>query len=264
MNTPDSELLTTGQAAKFCGVTPDAVLKWIRKGKLDATRTAGGHFRIPRRNLDALGYGKCEAMDADVGAMGQSASLPRHCWEYFCRSESPSEKCEKCVVYRARIEKCYEVAELGDTIGHEGRFCEATCENCSFFRACKGLAMTVLVVTNDEALIDRLTGQADSASLSLRFARGGYESSMVIETFRPAVAVMDSAIPEVRDGRLVDSMLQDERIPGIRIIVAQRKGDRLPADRDLLVITAPFTAAKIERLIQSLVPATAAAENAEG
>jgi len=249
----ESDLLTTGQAAKFCGVTPDAVLKWIRKGKLPASRTAGGHFRISRSNLDAFGYVKHDPTDADFETPLQSASLPTHCWEYFCRSVSPSEACKKCVVYRARIEKCYEVADLGDTIGHERKFCRATCENCSFFRACKGLASTVLVVTSDEALIARLTDQAESAGLTLRFARDGYECSMLIESFYPSVAVMDSAVPEVRDGRLVDSMIQDERIPGVRMIIALRKGDKEPPGRDLMVMPAPFTAKKIERLVQILV-----------
>lgn len=260
----ESDLLTTGQAAKFCGVTPDAVLKWIRKGKLPASRTAGGHFRISRRNLDALGYGECDASDMALAEAFDSASMPTHCWEYFCRSTSPSETCKKCVVYRARIEKCYEVAELGDTIGHEGRFCHATCENCSFFRACNGLASMVLVVTSDEALIGRLTAQADSDNLALRFARGGYETSMLIETFHPSVAVLDSAMPEVRDGRLVDSMIQDERIPGVKVIIALRKGDNAPPGREALVMPAPFTVKKIERLVQAIVRPTDAGDGAEG
>lgn len=259
-----SELLTTGQAAKFCGVTPDAVLKWIRKGKLPASRTAGGHFRISRKNLDALGYGEGDASDMALADAFDSASAPIHCWEYFCRSTSPSETCKKCVVYRARIEKCYEVAELGDTIGHEGRFCHATCENCSFFRACNGLASMVLVVTSDEALIARLTAQADSEDLALRFARGGYETSMLIETFHPTVAVLDSAIPEVQDGRLVNSMIQDERIPGVKVIIALRKGDEAPPGREALVMPAPFTVKKIERLVQRLIRPAGTGECAEG
>ena len=30
---------------------------------------------------------------------------------------SPPDACRECVVFRARIEKCYEVAELGEAIG---------------------------------------------------------------------------------------------------------------------------------------------------
>ena len=46
--------LTTGQAAKLCSVTPDTILKWIKKGRLSAMRTAGGHYRIDRRALESL------------------------------------------------------------------------------------------------------------------------------------------------------------------------------------------------------------------
>ena len=48
------DLLTTGQAARLCSVTPDTVLKWIKKGRLRGVRTAGGHYRIERRLLDPL------------------------------------------------------------------------------------------------------------------------------------------------------------------------------------------------------------------
>jgi len=38
--------LTTGQVARACQVSVVAVKKWIRRGKLKAFRTPGGHFRI--------------------------------------------------------------------------------------------------------------------------------------------------------------------------------------------------------------------------
>ena len=44
-----SNLLTTGQAAKLCSVTPDTILKWLKRGRLNGVRTAGGHYRIERR-----------------------------------------------------------------------------------------------------------------------------------------------------------------------------------------------------------------------
>ena len=48
------ELLSTGEVARLCGVTRDAVLKWIKKGKLPATQTPGGHFRIPREACQGM------------------------------------------------------------------------------------------------------------------------------------------------------------------------------------------------------------------
>ncbi len=38
--------LTTGQVAARCEVSIGAVKKWIRRGKLRATKTPGGHFRV--------------------------------------------------------------------------------------------------------------------------------------------------------------------------------------------------------------------------
>jgi len=45
------KLLWTGQVAKFCGVTPAAVFKWIRAGALVASRTPGGQYRVQREDL---------------------------------------------------------------------------------------------------------------------------------------------------------------------------------------------------------------------
>jgi excisionase family DNA binding protein len=41
-----SRLLTTGEVARYCDVSTNAVKKWIRNGRLKAFRTPGGHFRV--------------------------------------------------------------------------------------------------------------------------------------------------------------------------------------------------------------------------
>jgi len=38
--------LTTGEVARYCDVSTNAVKKWIRNGRLKAFRTPGGHFRV--------------------------------------------------------------------------------------------------------------------------------------------------------------------------------------------------------------------------
>ena len=40
------ETLTTGQAARYCHVSQATIVNWIRKGKLKAYATPGGHHRI--------------------------------------------------------------------------------------------------------------------------------------------------------------------------------------------------------------------------
>ena len=246
------DLISTGEVAKLRGVTADAVLKWIKKGRLPATRTTGGHYRVARADLTLLdGPPAGAARQPCLASPGRpDSNVPRHCWEYFRRDAATPPGCRDCVVYRARIEKCYEVADLGDTIGHSGKFCQASCQECSFFRACKGLACAVLVVTADEALIETLAGQANSENVTLRFARCGYESSALVETFQPAVVVLDSALPEVRDGRLTDSMTRDPRIPGAKVIIALRERDKIRSGRGASMMPAPFSIEKIERLVR--------------
>jgi len=44
-------LFTTGDVARYCDVTTNAVKKWVRNGKLVAHRTPGGHHRISASNF---------------------------------------------------------------------------------------------------------------------------------------------------------------------------------------------------------------------
>ncbi|MHC4606003.1 MAG: excisionase family DNA-binding protein [Planctomycetota bacterium] len=240
----ESDLLTTGQVAELCGVTPDAVLKWIKKGKIPATRTTGGHYRVSLDTVRTLGLARTGE------ATAPSAGIPIRCWEYFGGTGAPTDTCRKCFVYRARVDRCYEAADLGEAVGHNRRFCREDCGNCAFYRARKGLAIAVLVVTRDETLIRRLEKQTDGKKIGLRFARSGYECAAIIEAFHPAVVVMDSALPEVREGTLADSIRKDERIPGVKVVVARRRGDRLPAGKVRVpAIPAPFTAKQIEQIV---------------
>lgn len=42
----ENRSLTTGQAARYCHVSQATILNWIKKGKLEAYATPGGHYRI--------------------------------------------------------------------------------------------------------------------------------------------------------------------------------------------------------------------------
>ncbi len=248
-------LLSTGEVAKLCGVTPDAVLKWIKKGKLPATRTAGGHYRVSREDCAALGLIDSNGDQPATASSGRpdKERVPQRCWEYFGQRGAPPETCRNCLVYQARVQYCYKLAELGESTGHRHDFCRNNCLECPFYRACQGMATTVLVVTRDDGLTRRLGKQADASKVTLRFARSGYESATLIGTFRPAVVVMDSDLAEVREGGLLESIVRDDRIPGVRVFVAHRQGDE-EAVRKLGVptLTAPFTAEQIEQLGESV------------
>jgi excisionase family DNA binding protein len=54
--------LTTGDVARYCGVSRMAVIRWIKQGKLKAYTTPGGHYRV--RVADFRGF--LEAFDMPV------------------------------------------------------------------------------------------------------------------------------------------------------------------------------------------------------
>lgn len=56
MTSPDNDLanaewFTTGQIARHCHVTPETVANWIKRGRLKAGTTPGGHYRVYREEL---------------------------------------------------------------------------------------------------------------------------------------------------------------------------------------------------------------------
>jgi len=75
-----TDRLTTGEAARLLNVEPDTVLKWVKKGKLLATRTAGGHHRIPVSALITM----------------LSGEHWERCWEYFGPGQTIGHACLSC------------------------------------------------------------------------------------------------------------------------------------------------------------------------
>jgi CheY-like chemotaxis protein len=123
--------------------------------------------------------------------------------------------------------------------------------DCPFYRACHDLATAVLVITRDQALTRRLEKDTDARRVSLRFARSGYESATLIGTFRPAVVVLDSDLPEVSQGGLAEVIARDNRIPGVKVFVACRQGDEEAGTRlGVPTLGAPFTAGQVEQIAE--------------
>ena len=48
------ELLTPMQAARLAGVSYPTIKQWIYKGKIHPTKTAGGHYRIARAEIERV------------------------------------------------------------------------------------------------------------------------------------------------------------------------------------------------------------------
>jgi len=57
-----NELLKPAEAARLAGVSYPTLKQWIYKGKIHTTRTAGGHHRIARSELERVtGSGRSKA-----------------------------------------------------------------------------------------------------------------------------------------------------------------------------------------------------------
>jgi excisionase family DNA binding protein len=46
------EILTVSQASKYCNVSPKTIINWIDAGYIKAYKTAGGHRRIKKEDMD--------------------------------------------------------------------------------------------------------------------------------------------------------------------------------------------------------------------
>lgn len=46
------DVFTVNQASQYCRVSPQTIVNWINAGKLKAYKTAGGHRRIQKTDLD--------------------------------------------------------------------------------------------------------------------------------------------------------------------------------------------------------------------
>ena len=265
MASENGDLLTTGQAAKLCAVTPDTVLKWIKKGKLKASRTAGGHYRVALPDLEPFmaGFGQRGRGGGDQGRGEEvwAGAIPSHdgagegegdvpCWEFLSEEGEVRQACKQCVVYRVKATRCFLMAGLETDVGHARQFCEGSCEECVYYRRLKGQSTQVLFISADDDLLDRIEwGEEDP--LAIRFARNGYEASAVIQEFKPEVAIIDlENLPDQGLG-LLDSIAADPRVPRIRVILvlpSGMMGKVLQRPRHRLVVSILEKPAACERL----------------
>jgi excisionase family DNA binding protein len=211
-------LLSTGRAASLCGVTKDSVLKWIRKGKLRAERTVGGHFRIDPRDLRLLCSASLSPGCVGVTEPGDS-SLSLHCWEYMSSSGILRAECKECVVYESGAMWCFRLVGKGEDVGHKRQFCGGSCQECSFYRRANGLPTNLLVVSSDEDLLERLTAEKIE-NLEVCCARTAYEASALTAHFPAAFAVLDEETTMALETGLARALASDPRLPGIKIILA--------------------------------------------
>ncbi|MBI5477522.1 MAG: excisionase family DNA-binding protein [Deltaproteobacteria bacterium] len=232
--------LSTGEAARLCAVTPDTILKWIKSGRLPARRTGGGHFRIREDDVGGLSLGPARAVSAPASPAGRRHF--QYCWEYNARDGHPLPGCVECVVYRTRAQRCYEVIKLAAATGHQRIFCKGTCEDCDYYRKVHEQDTNVLVVSDNQILTALLKREAARASFNLETTHCEYHCSALVDSFRPDYVLLDCSLGEQRTQDICAHLLEDPRLPLVRIILAARAGE-FPRECDRAVfarIEKPF------------------------
>ena len=246
-------LLTTGQAATKCSVSPDTVLKWIRAGLLEAQRTAGGHHRIEERDLETLlKGGRTAPDDPDEAARRRQV---RYCWEFYGDGKV-LDGCKGCAVYQMRAHRCYEVAKLAPDAAHPKTFCVDKCENCDFYRVVQGQKTNVLVVTDDPNLTDQLKEAEAEVNYNLAVADCEYTCSAVVHHFRPDYAIVDCSLGHEMSRDIAYHLTEDPRAPFVRVVLAGND-DEFPVECEKVVyarLHRPFGAEDISECIEGIGP----------
>ena len=215
---PKRPYLSTGQAARMLGVTPDTVLKWIKRGKLVAMRTAGGHFRVAREQLEGL----LEARSTQKVTPGG-----RHCWEYFGADGHLRGECARCLVHTCRAARCFELVQVPKQSGFVSCFhFKGECGRCPYYVELLHAPVSLLVVTDSLALRQRLTAQGSGTRFRLEFAAHD-ECFAHWERLRPQLVVIDGGLSPDRVAVLCARLASSPRAEGLRIVLAQDRPGRL-------------------------------------
>jgi len=217
----EKRFLTTGEAAKICSVTRDTIFKWIRSGYLPARRTAGGHHRIDRRDLEKLISTENPSQPAS-----NSGERPfRYCWEYHGKGRIKPE-CSECSVFRMRAQRCFEVIRLAPESHHLMLFCDSSCADCKYFQEAVDLQINLLYVTRDSELSKKLLDETSNIpGISIRIAGSAYECAAIFSDFRPDFVMIDSALGKEKVDELMNHILEDSRIPLVRIVITGEEAE---------------------------------------
>lgn len=223
----DNQYISTGAAARLLGVTPDTVLKWIKRGRLEASRTAGGHYRVPRVALDRMRGEQQQAPPRPAPGTVPAAPAHAYCWEYHAVDGSVRPACRQCKAFQAKALRCYELRSLPSGMGSPNDFCATTCDRCGYFRQRAHGPVRVLVVSDSVSLREELLRGAVHRPIVFEFASREYECASIVDAFHPEFALIDCSLPKSTRTSLVACMAEDRRAAGIRILlVAGRRARR--------------------------------------
>jgi len=240
------DTVSTGQAAKLCGVKPDTILKWVKKSKIEAFQTAGGHYRISKDNLKPY-------LVKDFKVSVDEAKRINYCWEYHSENDTTDENCRECIIFRSKAEKCYLMAGLGKNIGYAQTYCKDSCYECEYFQFTNQSPINVLIVTENKLLERRLKANVDEKFM-LKFTCCGYDTSLALQEFHPDYIIIDKYLVKSSAEEICTHLLKDPRAQGSQIVITMKKdqgAEKLP-DGICATIPSPLYIADMEKCFQTL------------
>ena len=249
MSTMLKELLSTGEVASLCSVTPDAVLKWVKTGKISAIKTPGGHFRIPRSAIP-----KDIVQQTSLTSQTNQLRAFQYCWEFNTRSQLIPQDCRKCVVYRTKARRCYLMSSFPVEVGHVKKYCTESCDDCNYYKQIRNQIYNMLIVTQRVELQTTLKKESYDRNLNLKFADSEYVCSMIIAEFRPDYVVIDAAVGEEQSYTIARHLIDDPRLPTVKLILAVENQEiTCENEKDFIAYIHPtFTMFELSELIESM------------
>ena len=124
-----STYISTSEFAKVCNVTRFTILNWVKKRKIRAVRTQGGHQRIPM--AEVVSYLESLPIFAEHPLAKKNASgRVDYCWEHAL-AKKKAEKCSECIMYGSQTHHC---ALIATQLGKDRIQCEGNCQTCDYWR----------------------------------------------------------------------------------------------------------------------------------
>ena len=237
-------LYSTFQAAKTLGVSPGTVLNWIKSGKVPASRTLGGHYRIQGDTIDELIAER--NLHNLAGGIASPHKTFQYCWEFNSKGGELPNDCRNCLAYKTRARRCYELSVVPKQFGHMKLFCDSVCEDCDYFLHVKDQVLNILVVTDDDGLMKAF--ENDEKTFNVRKTDSEYECSTIVEKLRPDIAVIDCSFPRSKD--LLECLTNDPRVPHLKMVLISDTEIASDYRNNKIIarISKPLTTERIEKL----------------
>lgn len=177
-----NDYLTTTAAAEFCGVTRFTIRNWVTSFGLKAYKTAGGHRRIPKKDLMVF---MKENKIAEIKKK-KPDRLIAPCWEFQFK-DTGEHDCVNCLVFKEGMDKCFLLTK---SFGQEKIQCRHECFSCAYLKKyypAKRVVMESMKRGAESHYLRYMTrkGEYDTPA---SFRKGFYESGKYIASITNVIS----------------------------------------------------------------------------